>query len=250
MKEYLLLGILQGIFEWLPISSEGIVALTSSFFLKTINPIDLALYLHLGTFFAVLVYFYKDWKKILLLKDKKTFKFLTVVTLISLVIGGLLYFLIKEIAFGKWFLIIIGIGLLITGFFHKKKFFFKISFEKLAILTGILQGLSVIPGISRSGATIFGLSFGEFSPNEILRFSYLMSAPVVLISSIFLSFKEPLLFSKGVFFSLIAAFLSGILSLKFLLKLSLKLNFFKFCLIFGGLCILGGLIEIFNQLIF
>jgi len=246
MKEYLLLGILQGIFEWLPISSEGIVALTSSFFLKTINPIDLALYLHLGTFFAVLVYFYKDWKKILLLEDKKTFKFLTITTLISLIVGSLFYFLIKEIAFGGWLLIIIGIGLLITGFFHKKRFSFKISFKKLAILTGVLQGLSVVPGVSRSGATIFGLSFGKLSPNEILRFSYLMSAPVVLISSIFLSFKEPLFFSKGVFLSLIVAFLSGILSLKFLMRLALRLNFFKFCLIFGGICILGGIIEIFN----
>jgi len=250
MKEYFFLGILQGIFEWLPISSEGILTLVSSLFFKKISPIDLALYLHLGTFFALLIYFYKDWKKIFLFEDKKTLKFLVLSTIFSFLVGAPIYFLIKKITFGGLLLIIIGFGLMITGFFHKKKLSLKISFEKLAILTGILQGLSVIPGISRSASTIFGLSLGKFSPYEILKLSYLISAPVVLGAGIFLALKEPLLFSKEIFLSLVGAFLAGILSLKILLKFALRLNFFKFCIIFGGLCILGGIIEIFNQLIF
>lgn len=242
MKEYLFLGLLQGIFEWLPISSEGIVSLFSSF-LKMPNPIDLALYLHLGTLFSAIIYFYQDWKKIISLKDEKTFNFLLKTTLISLLVGGLFYFLIKDFSFKGSFLILMGGGLLLTGFFHRKRFGFKIDFEKLAFLVGFLQGLSVIPGVSRSGATIFGLSLSNLSPKEILKLSYLLSVPVVFAGSIFLSLKNPFFFSKEVFFSSLVAFLTGLLSLKFLLKVASKLNFFKFCLVFGLLCFLGGLIE-------
>ena len=55
MLDYIVLGILQGIFEWLPISSEGIVALLSQFLQKG-NPVDVALFLHLGTLLVVLIY--------------------------------------------------------------------------------------------------------------------------------------------------------------------------------------------------
>ena len=76
MWSYILLGIIQGTFEWLPISSEGVTALTTHFLIKTFNPVDLALFLHLGTFFAVLIYFRKDWKEILTFKNPKLFRFL------------------------------------------------------------------------------------------------------------------------------------------------------------------------------
>ena len=78
MWEHVLLGILQGMVEWIPISSEGVVALTSQFLIKDINPIDVALFLHLGTFFATLIYFKKEWKQVITLKDKKLLHFLII----------------------------------------------------------------------------------------------------------------------------------------------------------------------------
>jgi len=85
MWEYILAGILQGIFEWLPISSEGIVALFTNFSLPEFNSIDFALFLHLGTLLAVVIYFWKDIRDLILLKDKN-FEIFIIVTFIS---GGL-----------------------------------------------------------------------------------------------------------------------------------------------------------------
>ena len=170
MWSYILLGIIQGIFEWLPISSEGATALTSHFLIKTFNPVDLALFLHLGTFFAVLIYFRKDWKEILTFKNPKLLRFLIITTTISLIVSYPLYKLIRSMVLGNGLLLIVGIGLLFTAYFHKKNIKFKINFKYLAVITGFLQGLAVIPGLSRSGSTIFGLSLAGIKPEKILSF--------------------------------------------------------------------------------
>ncbi len=242
--EKIIAGILQGVFEWLPISSEGIVSLFSNFFIKEINPVDISLVLHFGTLLAVLIYFFKDWIKILLYKDRFLFWFLAISTSVSLVVGFPVYKLINNLLVGKFLLLITGIGLLFTSFFQRQKLNVEIEEKKLAILVGILQGLSVIPGFSRSGATIFGLSFGKFLPTEILKISYMMSVPVVFTSSLYFYLKNPNLFSFS-FEALIFSFLTGILTLHFLIKISQKLNFSKFTLIFGLLCILGAFLGYF-----
>ncbi len=241
MLSYIFLGIVQGIFEWIPISSEGIVALCSNFLLKDINPVDIALFLHLGTLFAVLVYFRKDWKEILTLRNPRLLRFLVLTTFISLVVGYPLYKLIREVAIGSGIMIVMGFGLLFTAYFNKFKKFSGIGFNKLAIVTGFLQGLSVIPGLSRSGSTIFGLSLGENNPSQILKISYIISAPVVLASSAYLFLENPSLVYSSLL-SLIFSFLTGFLTLKFLFKIAGKINFFGFALIFSLLCFLGAAI--------
>ena len=121
---------------------------------------------------------------------------------------------------------------------------FEISFEKLAAITGLLQGLAVIPGVSRSGATIFGLSLGRLNPAEMLKISYMMSAPVVLALVVYLFLDNPSIFLQG-WPALITSFLTGFLSLSFLLKIAQKINFFKFAIIFAVICFLGAGIYIF-----
>lgn len=243
---YIILGILQGIFEWVPISSEGITALTSQFLIKEISPIDMALFLHLGTFFAVLVYFRNDWKKLFLRENPKLFRFLTISTIISLAIGYVLYKVIINVAVGYSLLFVMGFGLLITAYFHKSKKNFNLNLDnglgKLAIISGFLQGLAVIPGLSRSGSTIFGLSLGNFSPSQILKISYMMSAPVVLASSIYIILKTPILIEAWP--CLISSFVAGIISLHFLMKISEKINFYWFALIFAIICFAGGIIGL------
>ncbi len=53
MLNYIVLGIIQGIFEWIPVSSQGIVALASQFLIEDVHPVEVALFMHLGTFLAV-----------------------------------------------------------------------------------------------------------------------------------------------------------------------------------------------------
>jgi len=241
MWSYIILGILQGIFEWIPISSEGIVAIASQYFLKGFHPIDVAIFLHLGTLLAVLIYFRKEWKEVLTLKNKNLFYFLIIATVVSLVVGFPIYKSIKEITIGAGLLVVMGFGLLLTSFLQKKRKSFNLNLNQLAIFSGILQGLSVIPGLSRSGSTIFGLSLGKKNPSEILKISYMMSAPVIFLANFYLYFKNPILVDKG-WISLIFSFLVGIFSLHYLIKFSQKINFQKFTLIFGLLCFLGAIL--------
>ena len=242
MSEYIFLGTIQGIFEWIPVSSEGVVALLSQFLIEDFRPVDLSLFLHLGTFFAVLVYFRKDWQEILMFKNLKLLKFLLLATLISLAVGYPVYKMIQDLAVGGVLLTVMGFGLLITAYFNKTKRTFKISSVNLAIIAGFLQGLAVIPGLSRSGSTIFGLSLGKNDPREVLKISYLMSAPVALASSVYLFLENPSLAFEA-WPALIFSFLFGILSLGFVLKITRNVSFFKFALIFSLLCFLGAAIS-------
>jgi len=239
MLDYFFLGIIQGIFEWIPISSEGVVALASQFFIKEVNPVELALFLHLGTLFAALIYFREDWKRVVLLQDLKLLRFLIIATLISAVIGFPLYKLLKDVLVGSSLLLIMGFGLLLTAYFHSRKQTLGFSLEKLAVISGIFQGLAVIPGLSRSGSTIFGLSLGNLAPAEILKFSYMMSLPVVLASSFYLFLGNPSLILES-WPALISSFLVGLLSLRFLITLALRISFFAFALIFALLCFFGA----------
>jgi undecaprenyl-diphosphatase len=241
--EYVILGIIQGIFEWLPISSQGITAVAASILIKEVNPIDVALFLHIGTFFAVLIYFRKEWVRVFTLKDVVFFRFLLISTILSGVIGFFLYSLIENITVGSSLLFITGIGLFFTAFFHKFKKNKTIEGDKLAIISGLLQGLSVIPGLSRSGSTIFGLSLGITDTKEILKVSYMMSAPVTIGMAFFMFMKEPVLVQES-WPALLSSFFVGILFLDILLKSVDKIDFFKFAIIFGVLCFVGAGIGI------
>jgi len=241
MWSYIFLGILQGIFEWIPISSEGIVALATRFLIEKVNPLDIAIFLHLGTLFAVLIYFRKDWQKIFAFKNIKLTRFLIISTFVSLIVGLPVYKIVRNMAIGNTLLMITGFGLLFTAYFHKKKINYKLNFDQLALVTGFLQGLAIIPGLSRSGSTIFGLSLGKLSPAKTLKVSYMMSAPVILVSSVYLSLNNPAFILKG-WLSLLFSFLVGILSLHFLIKLAQRINFFQFALIFSLLCFLGAIV--------
>lgn len=244
MLDYIILGVIQGIFEWIPISSQGVVAIVSQFLIKEVHPLEMALFLHLGTFFAVLVYFRKNWFEILKLRDLALLRFLLISTIVSGVVGFSLYNnLVKSITMGNSLLAVTGFGLLLTAYFHKAKKISGINFNKLAVIAGILQGLAVIPGLSRSGATIFGLSLGKLNPGEILKISYMMSAPAVLAMSGFLFIKNPTLISEG-WPALVFSFLAGFLALGFLLKIAAKIDFFKFALIFAFFCFLGAGLEL------
>jgi undecaprenyl-diphosphatase len=246
MLTYIILGALQGLFEWLPISSEGVVGIASRFLIKDFQPLEIALFSHLGTFLAALIYFRRDWFNLLTFKDKPLFRFLLISVPVSGLIGFLLYGAVKNMVLGSGLLILTGFGLLLTAYCHKNKKILNLNFNLLAVLTGIVQGLAVIPGLSRSGSTIFVLSWGKFDPEKVLKISYMMSAPVVLGMAVFLFWQNPVLLISA-WPVLIVSFLVGILTLSFLFKLAAKIDFFKFALLFAVLCFLGAGLEFFIQ---
>jgi len=242
MWEQFLLGALQGIFEWLPISSQGIVTVFSSFAEIEMNAINFSLFLHAGTMLAVLIFFRKDWINLILLRDKELLRFFIIASIISLSLGFVLYKTIGDVALGSGLLFLVGFGLLLTSWFQKNNIRLNMSKDANYIIVGLLQGLSAIPGVSRSGSTIFGLSLKESDPSEILKKSYIISLPAVAASTGYIFLNDPTI-SSFPWIALISSFVFGIISLKILLDFSKKVNFSKITMIFGILCIIGGILE-------
>ena len=169
---------------------------------------------------------------------------------ISLVFGFPIYKIVREIKIGGGLLALVGAGLFFTAFLNRKTSrgsaycinnLSKKSIGWLAVVSGALQGIAVIPGLSRSGSTIFGLSLAKLEPKEILKVSYMLSAPAVLASIAYLQLKNPGLILQGLP-ALLFSFLTGMATLHFLIKFSQKINFSKFALIFGILCLIGAVL--------
>ncbi len=239
---YIFLGFLQGIFEWLPISSKSIVALFADNAGTGFHPMDLAFFLHVGTLLATFVYFWRDIRDLILFKDKEFVKFFIIVSAISGTLGFVAYKTTRDVAIGPTLLLLMGCGLILTSFFQSRKIKVKMSKTMSAVVVGLLQSITAIPGVSRSGATIFGLSLTEHDPEKILRYSYLISIPVVLGAEIYLQKEQLVTFTPEIMVAVVSSFFFGLISLKVLLGLAKKVNFAKFTLFFGIICILGALI--------
>ena len=242
MLESIVLGSIQGITEWLPISSEGMVVLAKvNLFGSGLNITDLisyALFLHLGTFFAALIYFRKEVINLLKsslfykksdLETKKQLKFYFLATLFSAFIGLLVLLLLSKIKggeniTGKGITLIVGVMLWITAFLQlKRKNKGLRGFADLRIsdgvLLGVVQGFSILPGLSRSGITVSTFLLRKFDENKALKMSFIMSLPAVLGGNILLN-MERFSFSLENILAFLFSFLLGLLTIHLLLKIA------------------------------
>ncbi|MDE0092040.1 MAG: undecaprenyl-diphosphate phosphatase [Oligoflexia bacterium] len=240
---YILLGFLQGITEFLPISSSGHLFLAEQFFKTRELSLSFVLLVHLATFFSICVVFFQDIKKWFLNSFKNpAFLFKLLVSLAPSLFVGLFFKSFVEQSFEKN---LISLGFLISGSLLFSLFFIKTrqkSLEEMsllhAFLIGIMQALAVLPGFSRSALTItMGLYCG-LSARSAVFFSFLISLPVIAGSSLIDFYShEPKFFENisliELNLSFLTAFLTGVLSLLVVLKLvqSHKLKLFSFYLI-------------------
>ena len=264
MIEQFLLGTIQGIVEWLPVSSEGTLLLANEMLLKNSLSFEaavrMALFLHFGTFLAALVYFRKDVGKLLkaLLRFPQASKenqniitFLIITTMISGVLGLTLIKCVEHLATdfamnGRSITLLIGILLLGTAFLELRA---KRSGYRNApdinwwdgILLGIAQGFAALPGFSRSGLTVSALLLRKFDKTIALKLSFLMSLPIVLAGNIVMHFKD-MHITKESLIGLAASFVFGLATIHILLKVAEKVNFGYFVLFFGLLTIAASLI--------
>ena len=185
MIKIVILGIVQGLTEFLPISSSGHLAILEKFF-GISQPVTITAFLHFGTFLSVLVFFYRPILEILggLFKGEKEhvhYSLKIILGSVPIVVIGLLFRVkikqsFEDITIITIFLGITGVILLLTSLV--KKGADRVSFLSATII-GIGQMFAVLPGISRSGMTISAGLFSKVSPDNAFKFSFILSLPAV-----------------------------------------------------------------------
>ncbi|MBN2331351.1 MAG: undecaprenyl-diphosphate phosphatase [Candidatus Aenigmarchaeota archaeon] len=260
--EAVVLAIIQGITEWLPISSEGVSSLVMiNFFDKSlVEAVFMAGWLHTGTLLAAIVYFWKDIKEIMrnLPKyfrnpaDREGYSgltsFLLISTAFTAIIGApLLFFSLDNIDFaGGNAMAFIGVLLVVTGLIQKfirpSSIFAGTTRLKDAALVGIIQAFSVLPGLSRSGLTTSTLLLRKHDPEYALKLSFLMSIPAVLVAEIGLLLLQKVTFDVFSLVAILVSFLLGLLTLGSLLRIAQRVNFGYFCIFLGALSMLAVLL--------
>jgi len=246
--EAVVLGIIQGITEWLPISSEAMVTLAGKFLFQSEykEALGNAIWLHGGTLVAVIVYFHKDIIGILKMKERKLLVFLAVATVLSALIAFPLLFLAFSFEIPDYlFTILIGIFLVAVAFLNKKRKSGekKDTEPKTAVIPGIVQGLAALPGFSRSGLTVAALLAEKFSLKDAFRLSFLMSIPVIAGAQLALPLlQDGFEVTMPMIVGSISAAVVGFLTIKLLMEFSEKVNFFKATLILGVAVIIFGVV--------
>lgn len=243
MLKYALLGIVQGITEFLPVSSSAHLLIMQRILAIEGQALTISVIMHLGTSLALVIFFFKDILK--LLKDFSSLFLIVIVTIITGIIGisGKEFFerLFASYKLAAFALIITGCVLILTkNFMDRKRNLLDI---KDAFALGFSQGIAIIPGISRSGITVSTLLFRGLDKETSFRFSFIASLPAVFGATI-LEAKDIGSACKLEFGNLAVGFilslLTGIVSLWILKVIMAKarLHFF------GYYCILAGLITL------
>ncbi len=239
LAQAIVLGLLQGVFEWLPVSSQGqVMGLGISFLGLTVESAkNYSIFLHIGTLFAAIVFFRKEIKRIISSRDVPLAKFLGIAVLATAITAIPSYLLLNAFSLLgiPALLFFIGIFLLITGYLQGRKQSQKkpgLS-NKNAFFLGLGQGFSVLPGVSRSGTTVSVLLFEGFSPKEAFRLSFLLSIPSVLVAELAFSIFDPISIGLNEIVAVVSAFVFGLVSISVLLKLAEQISFSKFCYAFA-----------------
>ncbi|MCE5194636.1 MAG: undecaprenyl-diphosphatase UppP [Nitrospiraceae bacterium] len=183
MIEAIILGIIQGATEFLPVSSTAHLILLPWFFNWSgeVNTLTFDVALHAGTLLALLACFYKDWVEIFS-NNRKLLLLLVIGTIPAAILGLLFHHQIENNlrlpAIIAATLIIFAIIMLISEKFRGEKDVKQISLKD-AVIIGLCQAIALIPGVSRSGITISAGLFSGMKRDEAARFSFLLSTPAV-----------------------------------------------------------------------
>ena len=240
------LGVLQGLTEFLPISSSGHLVIAQYFF-PGFNQTGILfdVVLHLGTLIAI-VFFFR--KKILTL-NTNYLRLLIIGTIPAVFVGYFFQSIVEEV-FNSLF--VVGIALLVTGMLNKRTNKLVAKSNKItdakAFVIGIFQSIALIPGISRSGSTIFAGAKQDIKKAKAAEFSFILSVPAVLGANVlqFAKHKTQIVENTSIYLvGLIFAFISGLLAINLVFRF-LKLKKFN---VFAYYCFILGAIILINELV-
>jgi len=244
--EILILSAIQGISEFLPISSSAHLILISNFYDFKTSSLLIDISLHLGSLFAIMFYFKKD---LFDLKNNKRLLGLIIVGSIPLMIFGyilhssdLIYF-VRNVEIIAWTTLFFGFILYFSDQSKTKKNISKNLNLKSIIFIGIFQILALIPGVSRAGITITAARFLNFNRVDSTKISFLLSIPALIGASslgITDAFKQTLEINYLSIIAIILSFLFSFITVKYFLKYvnNFSLNIFVIYRVFLGIILL------------
>ena len=228
----IILGLFQGLGEFLPISSSAHLVLIPWLFHWEDPGLTFDIALHIGTLIAVIIYFWKDWLRLVTqgftaprTTDGRLFWYLIIATVPGAIVGYALEQKAETIFRTP---LLIAIALIVMGailFWAERRSSKKDDLNKISLQTSLLIGLSqvlaIIPGVSRSGITITTGLLSGLSREAAARFSFLLSTPIILSAAII---KVPYLVSHpdvidaNFLIGMVVAFVIGIASISLLLR--------------------------------
>ena len=247
---FILLGIVQGLTEFLPVSSSGhLVLLNKIFGVETGNFIFVSIMLHIATLFSVVLLYRKEIFDLICHPLQKKVGFIIISTFFTGVVfltfqnffldafsGGLLPVCFMTTA----------ILLMFTYFKSKSVKIYKPLNYPRASAIGLMQGVAVLPGISRSGSTIFAGTMLGLSTDEATSYSFILSIPIILLSLIYEIYecvqKSAILYSGSPVYMMIAfllAFIFGIFAIKIMKKFAETKKYYVFSVYLAVLSIVA-----------
>jgi len=246
--KYLLLGIIQGLTEFLPVSSSGHLVIFQTI-LKAPYSMAFDIVVHLATALAVIIYFWRDILALFTTKRKMLWLILVAgifTGIIGLSFKGFFANLYTSVSAVGWFLLLTGVIILIAEKLGKGQRQLKEMNVWDAIIIGLAQGCAIAPGLSRSGTTISAALGRNIDRNTAARFSFLLAAPTILGASL-LEAKDIVEASQtgvglgAMLLGFIGALISGLFAIKIFMviiqRTSLRV-FSYYCFALGGLVLI------------
>jgi len=258
-----LLGLVQGISEWLPISSKTQIIFASTLLFSVSLSVAYAfgLFMEIGSVGSAVVYFRRDIRS--LFNDRKLLVYLIIVTLVTGIVGAPLYYLTDKVLQTSPYnigipmvllgLVLIGIGFYIRYSRTKPRLVVGLEGMKLKnyIMIGIAQGIAALPGVSRSGMTVSTMLLMGVKPEQAFRLSYLAYIPASLGA-----FFATLLLSKsqvdtairvveptGILIAIATSALIGIVVISYLLKFAKTSRIYVIDFVLGAIALVLGIIA-------
>jgi undecaprenyl-diphosphatase len=240
--EAVIMGLVQGLGEFLPISSSAHLVLVPWLFNWSDPGLTFDIALHLGTLIAVALYFWKDWLKLLekgfsdvRSTEGRLFWYLVAAT----VPGALIGFLLEKKAETVFrnpvliavMLIVLGIMLYAADRKGAKSYDLKAITFKMALLIGISQALAIVPGVSRSGITMAAALMLGLKREGAARFSFLLSAPIILGAALVKLpqvLANPAMITGSFIAGMVVSCVTGLAAIGFLLRYVVAKTFLPF----------------------
>ena len=258
----ILLGFLQGITEWLPVSSEGVTvtAYSTLYGAPLDESLSFALWLHLGTSIAAVVAFRGDLVRV----SRKCFKMssssdhrLTFKVLLPLAISGFigLPLLIAlgglSTESGAVAMAVVGGAMLITGglqYRNRKIVYTERTRRDMSsgdgIALGVAQGIAVVPGLSRSGLTVAVLLARHMDRRDALVISFLIGIPASLAAALYVAVTDGLVITNEALLALGVAAVVGLITIHMLMAVVQRINFGAAILVIGCAILAGSAFQL------